>query len=143
MRKILIIDDDPIIRLGISQFLTSQGYSVSSCADGNEGITAIENGLFDLIITDLKLPHHDGFEMLKKAKTISPKTGVIIITGHTDVDRALYVLKEGAFDYIVKPFSHEDLFVAVNVFFKFRDIEKQVENLRETIKGTCSSEGHY
>ncbi len=137
---ILIVEDDPIMRLGMEHFLTSEGYAVSLCASGKEGMNVLDKGGFDLIITDLRLPHHDGLEILKKAKSVSPKAGVIIITGYAEIKSAVQAIKEGAFDYIAKPFSNEELLIAVDRFFKFRELEDEVAYLKETLRGKVEFE---
>jgi len=132
--QILIIEDDPTMRLGMGHFLSSQGYAVSLCTDGSEGIDAIENRQFDLIITDIRLPHFDGFEILNKVKAVSPRTGVILITGYAEIKGAVQAIKEGAFDYIAKPFPNEELLVAIEKFFKFQKLEDEVTYLREALR---------
>jgi DNA-binding NtrC family response regulator len=139
-KHILIIEDDPIMRLGMEHFLSSEGYLVTLCANGKEGINAIGESLFDLIITDIRLPYYDGFEILKKAKVAQPKTGVIIITGYAEIKDAVRAIKEGAFDYIAKPFSNEELLIAIERFFKFRELEEEVTYLKETLKGKVEFE---
>jgi DNA-binding NtrC family response regulator len=118
----------------MDHFLVSEGYTISLCTDGNEGIRAVEKGRFGLVITDLKLPGKDGFSILSRVKEVSPSTGVIIITGYTDVKDAVQAMKEGAFDYIGKPFSNDELLIAIERFFKYRKLEDEVAYLRETLK---------
>jgi len=122
------------MRLGMSHFLTYQGYELSVCADGREGLKELETGGFQLIITDLKLPYHDGFEILEKARLTAPKAGVIIVTGHADVKSAVLAMKKGAFDYIAKPFSNEELLITVERFFNFQKLEDEVSILKETLR---------
>ncbi|MFZ5998780.1 MAG: sigma-54-dependent transcriptional regulator [Nitrospirota bacterium] len=138
-KHILIIEDDPIMRLGISHFLTAQDYDVSLCTNGNEGLDVLRRNTYDLVITDLKLPGGDGFAILKEAKETAPKTGVIIITGYAEVKGAVQAMKDGAFDYIAKPFTNEELLIAIERFFKFQGLEDEVLYLRETLKerDTC------
>ena len=133
-KRILIIEDDPTMRLGMSHFLAYQGYAISECSDGREGLRALESASYELIITDLKLPYHDGFEILDKARAGSPKTGVIIITGHAEIKTAVQAIKMGAFDYIAKPFSNEELQIAVERYFKFQKLEDEVIYLKETLR---------
>ena len=133
-RRILIIEDEPSMRLGMSHFLSSSGYDVKTCKDGAEGMSAIEKELFDLIITDLKLPHYDGLTLLKRAKALSSDAGVIIITGYAEVKTAVQAIKDGAFDYISKPFSNEELLITIERFLKFRNLEKEVTLLRNSMK---------
>lgn len=133
-RQILVIEDDPIMRLGMEHFLSSQGFSVTLCTDGAEGLTALDKGSFDLIITDLRLPRFSGLDVLRKAKEVSPQSGVIIITGYAEIKSSVQAMKEGAFDYIAKPFSNEEFLISVERFFAFRKLEDEVFYLRETLK---------
>jgi len=122
------------MRLGMNHFLAYQGYDISLAADGKEGLSAVDSGAFELIISDLKLPHHDGFEVLEKARAGAPKTGVIIITGHADVKSAVQAMKMGAFDYIAKPFANEELLITIERFFNFQKLEDEVSILKETLR---------
>ena len=133
-RTIHIVEDDPIMRLGMSHFLKSQGYVVSQSIDGEQAIRAIEKERFELVITDLKLPKFDGLDVLKKAKAVSKDIGVIIITAYAEIKSAVQAIKEGAFDYIAKPFSNEELLIAIERFFKFKNLEDEVFQLRQTLK---------
>lgn len=133
-RTIHIVEDDPIMRLGMNHFLKSQGYVVSQSSDGASALRMIEKERFDLIITDLKLPEYDGIEVLKKVKAVSEDIGVIIITAYAEIKSAVQAIKEGAFDYLAKPFSNEELLLAVERFFKFQNLENEVIHLRQTLK---------
>jgi DNA-binding NtrC family response regulator len=130
--RILIIEDEPSMRLGMSHLLSSSGYGVKVCADGAEGISVIEKESFDLVITDLKLPHHDGLTILNRVKRVSPATGVIIMTAYAEVRTAVQAIKDGAFDYIAKPFSNEELLITVDRFLQFRSLERQLSLLRSS-----------
>lgn len=133
-KSIHIVEDNPIMRLGMSHFLKAQGYAVFQSADGAAALRAIEKERFDLIITDLKLPEYDGIEVLKKAKAVSKDIGVIIITAYAEIRSAVQAIKEGAFDYLAKPFSNEELLIAVERFFKFQNLENEILLLRQTLK---------
>lgn len=122
------------MRLGMSHFLTYQGYRLSVCADGREGLDAVARGGFELIITDLKLPHHDGFEILERARAAAPAAGVIIVTGYADVKSAVQAMKAGAFDYLAKPFSNEELLITVERFFNYQKLEEEVTTLKEALR---------
>lgn len=135
---ILIIEDEPSMRLGMSHSLSSSGYAVRTCEDGAEGMSAIEKERFDLVITDLKLPHSDGLKILNRIKSVSPDTGVIIMTAYADVKTAVQAIKDGAFDYIAKPFSNEELLITVDRFLKFRNLERELHRLRSSFhEKTC------
>lgn len=131
--RILIIEDEPSMRVGMGHLLSSSGYAVKMCEDGAKGMSAIEAERFDLVITDLKLPHVDGLTLLHRIKEISPETGVIIMTAFADVKSAVQAIKDGAFDYIAKPFSNEELLITLERFLKFRSLEMELKRLRETV----------
>lgn len=131
--RILIIEDEPSMRLGMSHFLSSSGYSVAACKDGPGGLAAIEKEAFDLVITDLKLPGCDGMTLLERIKSRCPDTGVIIITAYADVRTAVQAIKAGAFDYIAKPFSNEEMLITIERLLKFRNIETELNRLKETM----------
>ena len=130
---ILVIEDEPSMRIGMSHSLSSSGHTVNVCEDGAQGMSAIEKKRFDLVITDLKLPHYDGFAILKRIKEISPDTGVIIMTAYADVKTAVQAIRDGAFDYIAKPFSNEELLITIDRFLKFRNLELEVNRLRRSV----------
>ncbi|MDP3049445.1 MAG: sigma-54 dependent transcriptional regulator [Thermodesulfovibrionales bacterium] len=132
--RILIIEDEPTMRLGMNHFLSSAGYNVKTCEDGAKGISVFEKESFDLVITDLKLPGYDGLAVLKRIRTVSPDAGVIIMTAYADVKTAVQAIREGAFDYIAKPFSNEELLIAIERFLKFQKLEDEVTYLKETLR---------
>lgn len=116
----------------MSHFLSSSGYAVKTCEDGAQGISAIEKESFDLVITDLRLPHSDGLKILNRTRSVSPDTGVIIMTAYADVKTAVQAIKDGAFDYIAKPFSNEELMITIERFLKFRNLERELHQLRSS-----------
>lgn len=132
--NILLIEDEPTMRIGMQHFLSSQGFKVVACGDGEKGIEAIESERFDLIITDLRLPRRNGFEILAAAREKAPLAGVIMVTAFAEVKDAVRAIKEGAFDYIAKPFSNDELTIAIERCLKFRQLEDEVTLLRERLK---------
>ncbi|MGB9822791.1 MULTISPECIES: sigma-54-dependent transcriptional regulator [Thermodesulfovibrio] len=132
--KILIVEDDPAMNLGMTYFLKSCGYEVKSCEDGRKALAILDSERFDIAIVDLKLPGVDGLSLLKHIKNKSSQTGVIIITAFAEIKTAVQAIKDGAFDYIAKPFTNEELFLVIERFLKFRDLEKKVKHLTEIVK---------
>ncbi|MDI6745321.1 MAG: sigma-54 dependent transcriptional regulator [Thermodesulfovibrionales bacterium] len=132
--KILVIEDELSVRLGIIYTLEGAGYKVKSAENGIEGIKLFEKEHFEIVITDLKLPGADGIEVLKSVKTISPDTGVIIITAFADVKTAVEAMKESAYDYISKPFDPAELLIVLDRFIKHRGLELENIRLREEVK---------
>src|SRR3978361_120570 len=109
MNKILIIDDEVNVALLLSKFLTRNGFDVTTAATGNSGMEFLKNGNFNLVLCDFRLEDTDGREMLKNIKTQYPKTGVIIITGYSDIKMAVELIKMGAYDYISKPLYPDEI----------------------------------
>ena len=132
--KILVIEDELSVRLGISCTLEGAGYKVMSAENGIEGIKLFEKEHFDIVITDLKLPGADGIKVLKSVRDISHDAGVIIITAFADVKTAVEAMKEGAYDYISKPFDPAELLIVLDRFIKHRGLELENIRLKEEVK---------
>ena len=107
--NVLVVDDEAVIREGMRRILESDGYRVDTSASGRTAIEKIQERDFDVVITDLKMPGMDGMEVLKTIKILQPDVPVIIITGYSTVDTAVEAMKNGAFDYIAKPFTPEQI----------------------------------
>lgn len=113
MESILIIDDEPSMRAALAESLLSCGYRVETAVDGNDGIEKFRREKFGLVITDMRMPKAGGMEVLKGVKEICPETRVIVITAYGTVKTAVEAMKEGASDFLMKPFSLDDLELVV------------------------------
>jgi two-component system response regulator PilR (NtrC family) len=109
VEKILVVDDEQSLREVLSIMLKRTGYAVTSVADGQEAIELLNKDIFDLVITDLRMPRIDGMEVLKAAKSASPETVVLIITAFASADSAVEAMKQGAYDYLTKPFQVDEV----------------------------------
>jgi two-component system response regulator HydG len=118
MKKILIIDDEVNVGLLLSKFLTRNGFDVTTASTGTAGMEFLKNGSFDLVLCDFRLEDTDGREMLKNIKIQYPKTGVIIITGYSDIKMAVELIKMGAYDYITKPLYPDEILNTINKAFE-------------------------
>jgi DNA-binding NtrC family response regulator len=119
--KILIIDDEDIVRLSCSRTLVPEGYELKMAKNGPEGLKLLGDESFDLVLTDLKMPNMDGIEVLANIKEKWPATDVVIVTGYQTVETAVKAIKLGAFDYIEKPFTPDALIATVSNVFKNRN----------------------
>jgi DNA-binding NtrC family response regulator len=117
MKKILVIDDEPIIRISCERTLAPEGYEVRTASGGREGLTFLEQENFGLVILDLKMPDIDGIEVLNAIREKWPETKVIMISGYSTVDTAVQALRQGAFNFIEKPFTPDTLISAVKETF--------------------------
>ena len=109
--KILIVDDEKLMRVSLEDKLIKEGYEVSSFSNASEGIKVLQSTNFDAVITDLRMPKMDGIELLRRIKKLSPDTVVIIMTAYGSIENAVTAMKEGAYDYVTKPFSLEELII--------------------------------
>ncbi len=107
--RILLIDDDESLCTLLTMNLNDAGYKVISSTEGEESLELIEEEVFNIIITDLRIDTVTGFDILTKAKRISPSTEVIMVTGHGSVEDAVDAMKQGAFNYITKPVDPDEL----------------------------------
>jgi len=114
MKKILIIDDEVNTALLLSKFLTRNGFEVTTASSGANGLEKLKSGDFNLVLCDYRLEDTDGREILKTIKLQYPKTGVIIITGYSDIKMAVELIKMGAYDYITKPLYPDEILTTVN-----------------------------
>ena len=111
--NVLVVDDDYHMRVAMKESLSKVGYAVSFAEDGMRAIDEIKRHLFDIIITDVKMPHMNGIDLLKHVKDAHPFLPVILVTAYGTIQDAVNVIKEGAFDYIQKPFNTETLYSVV------------------------------
>ncbi len=139
--RILIIDDEPLMRIAIRDALLAEGYEVKVVGSGKEGKSLIPGGGYDALITDLRLPEVDGIEILKTAMEHSPKTKVIMITAYGSVNTAVEAIKQGAYDYLTKPFSMDELLIIVRHLVAIRELECENLQLKEKITELSHFEG--
>ena len=109
VEKILIVDDERSMRDVLSIMLKKAGYAVTTANDGEEAIEQIGKDIFDLVITDLKMPKAGGLEVLKAVKEVSPETVVLMITAFASTETAVEAMKRGAYDYLTKPFQVDEV----------------------------------
>src|SRR4030066_811088 len=107
--RILIIEDEKSLKEVLRILLEEEGYEITAASNGLEGMDYIQNDIFDLVVTDIKMPKADGFEVLKKVKAISPSTIVIMITAFATTESTIEAMKEDAIQYIHKPFKIDEI----------------------------------
>lgn len=111
--RLLIVDDDSSMRMALYESLSSCGYEVETAENGADALVKFKNGRFAGVVTDMRMPKMSGMDVLKGVKRISPETPVILITAYGTVNTAVEAMKEGASEFIMKPFSLDDLEFAV------------------------------
>src|ERR1700737_1133199 len=111
--SILVVDDESEIREGLEILLKSEGYGVSSADTGESGLAKLEEHPFDLLLLDVSLPDRNGLDLLKEIRRRDPLISVVLITAYGSIDMARAAFKNGAMDYITKPWSNDELLAQV------------------------------
>ncbi|HBH60586.1 MAG TPA: Fis family transcriptional regulator [Nitrospiraceae bacterium] len=132
--NILVVDDEKSMREILEIFLKSEGYGVSVAENGEKAIDTLKKDIFDLIITDMKMPKVGGLELLKNVKQITPDTIVVIITAFGTTDSAVEAMKLGAYDYIQKPFQLDNIRLVVKNALEKQKLQKDVSLLKQQLK---------
>ena len=138
--RILIVEDEKSMREVLRILLEEEKYVVSTAADGLEGLSYIEKDIFDLVVSDIKMPKLDGFGLLKKIKEISPDTLVIMITAFGTTESAIEAMKLGAYDYINKPFNIDEIRLIVRKAIEKKRLSEEISLLRQKVEATYSLE---
>jgi putative nucleotidyltransferase with HDIG domain len=112
-QKILVVDDEEAIREVISTLLEAQGYRCTTCSDGRKGLDAFRRDKFDLVLSDIVMPEMDGLKLLAELGLDDPDVPVIMVTAMHDISIALEAIRAGAYDYVLKPFEKDQLYLCV------------------------------
>jgi DNA-binding NtrC family response regulator len=132
-RRLLIVDDEAVIRDGLKRIFERESFRVESCSSGFHAIEIMQQREFDLIITDLTMPGMSGMEVLKSVRTLQPEIPVILITGYASIDTAVEAIKNGAADYVSKPFAPELLLEKVRHALQQQKPPQEDTSLKEEI----------
>lgn len=131
--RILVVDDEQIIRESIAFILHGEGYTVSEAVNGREAFEKIQAEPFDLVITDLEMPEMKGIELLEAASHVSPETVFVIITAYGSLETAIAALRKGASDYILKPIEFDELLVKIRRLLDYKRLMVENNLLRREI----------
>ena len=137
--KILIVDDEKTIRDSLQLVLNEEGYQTDTSSDGMDALEKIKSESIDVVITDIKMPNLDGMELLNQAGKISPDTFFIVMTAYASVKTAIEAIREGAYDYLIKPIEFDDLLVRLKRLSNYRKLFQENKSLRQHIS---SSKGY-
>jgi len=132
--SVLIVEDDTKLRHALKEIMTREGYAVDATESGDTAVSMIKDTVYDLVITDLKLPGIDGMDVLRSVQKLARDTSVIIITAYATVDTAVEAMKEGAEDYIAKPFNLEEIRLVVRKVLDKKALVDDNRFLRNQLK---------
>jgi DNA-binding NtrC family response regulator len=132
--RILVVDDEPDMVETVARILTRLGHEPVTATDGATALELLARERPDLVLTDLKMPGMDGLEVLKEVKRISPEAPVILFTAHATIETAVEAIKGGAFDYIPKPFTADQLQVVIERGLTQRRLQEENRRLKEQLQ---------
>lgn len=129
----MVVDDEPLVRSSLSELLTLEGYTVSTANSGKEALSLLKDYTADIIITDVKMPEMDGFQLLKEIRQGQDNTPVILITSYGSIESAVEAMREGAYDYITKPIVDAEIKLIIERLLKNNQLQEENERLRKEL----------
>jgi len=133
IEKILVVDDEPLVRNFLKEVLEAEDYEVLTTEDGLSALKEVERGGIDLVITDVRMPKMNGIDLLKEVKKRSPSTLVVVITAYGTIENAVEAMKNGACDYITKPLSPEQIKLAIQKASQHKNLLNENRYLRSEV----------
>ncbi len=131
--RILIVDDDDIMRESMAAVMSARGFECSQAANGRLGLEQLKANEFDVVISDIEMPEMDGIELLQAANLLMAKSSFIFITAHASVQTAIEALRQGAYDYLLKPLNFEDLIIKIEKLIRHKELLRENQALRQEI----------
>ena len=132
--RILVVDDELIVRESLSNWLKEDGYDVTAVPDGESGVREVKERTCHIVLLDLKMPGMDGLTALHEMRKIAPDLQIIMMTAYASVDTAVSAMKEGAYDYLVKPFDPEEVSLMIQKILKHQDLVLENILLRQKLE---------
>jgi two-component system, NtrC family, response regulator AtoC len=132
--RILVVDDEEIVRESLAGWLDKDGYAVDQASDGPSALVRLRDQPYSILIADLKMPGMDGLALQAEAKKLQPDLAVVIMTAYATVDTAVTAMKQGAFDYLVKPFDPEELTMMMQKIVAQQELVRENTVLRKALK---------
>jgi len=140
VEKILVVDDEKSMRDFLSIVLKKEGYAVTTAEDGETASRLVKQEIFDLVLTDVKMPRMNGLQVLKTVKEASPDTIVVMITAFASTETAIEAMKEGAYDYLTKPFQIEEVKLIIQNALEKKRLRAENQLLKKKVKGATTLE---
>jgi DNA-binding NtrC family response regulator len=138
--SILVVDDEPLIRETLAEYLTQEGFSVAVAGDGEGALALAAERPFDVALCDVQLPGLDGLELLERLLKISPQTLVLLITAYATVESAVEAFQRGAHDYLMKPIILDEVLNKIRHLLAYRELFLENQALRRELHRTAASE---
>ncbi|HLJ92348.1 MAG TPA: sigma-54 dependent transcriptional regulator [Gemmataceae bacterium] len=139
-KNILIVDDEPLIRDTLGEYLGQEGFAVAACADGESALELVASQRFDVVLCDVQLPGIDGIDLLERLLKISPQTFVLLITAYATVENAIQAFQRGASDYLMKPIVLDEVLSKICRLLEYRELFQENQWLRRELNREFSFE---
>src|SRR5690349_21413079 len=133
--RLLVVEDDDAMRDLLCEELSEAGFEVTPARNGREGVERVRGAPFDLVITDLRMPEVDGFDLIRDVTATPHAPHIVMITAFGSIETAIKAVKLGAYDYITKPFELEELVLVANKALEERKLRRQVARLQREVEG--------
>jgi DNA-binding response OmpR family regulator len=137
--RILVVDDERIMRITLAEILSLEGYDVTAVDSGQEALARLEQGPFELMLTDLRMPGIDGVQLIEAARRLAPQMIIIVLTAHATLDSAVRALRHGAHDYLFKPARAEEIVASVRAGLSKRAETTRREQLYTAVERVVGS----
>lgn len=131
--RVLVVDDEENVRLTTAAILEQEGYAVDTAEDGREALEKVERGSFDLVLTDLRMDDMDGNALLGELHVRHPSVVTVVLTGYASIESSIDALRQGVYDYLVKPCVIEDLKRTVRRALEHRDQQRRISELSNPV----------
>ncbi len=141
MSRILVVDDEKVFRSSLAEFLRGQDYSVKTAGNGEEALELLEDHDFSVVLTDIRMPRVNGLELLEEVRARRPEMAVMLMTAHASLDTAVNGFRQGAYDYILKPVTLEDVVHKVENILDQQRLRQQVDRLQSQLRERLGFEG--
>ncbi|OGR18880.1 MAG: Fis family transcriptional regulator [Desulfobacterales bacterium GWB2_56_26] len=141
MYSILVVDDEPNYLIVLSELLKDEGFEVFTAASGIDGLAIVDEVDLDIVVTDMQMPGMDGMQFLQEVKGRQADLPVIVITAFAEVDKAVRAMQAGAFSYLAKPFSNDELIITLKKAGHHYSLIRENTRLRDEIKGKSGFSG--
>jgi DNA-binding NtrC family response regulator len=137
--NVLIVDDEPLIRESLGEFLTQERFAVASCGSGEEALSLARRTCFDVALCDVQLPGLDGLELLDRLHKVSPTTLVLLITAYGSTESAVAAFRRGAHDYLMKPIMLDEVLAKIRRLLEYRALSLENQYLRKELSRETQS----
>jgi DNA-binding NtrC family response regulator len=137
-QRLLIAEDEPLLRVSMADALRKEGWTIDVAGDGLKAMALFEQYVHEVVVTDLVMPSLDGMELLRRVKAVQADTIVVLVTAHGSVDKAVEAMRQGASDFVTKPFSMAQLMVRLDSVCSSRRLQEENVRLQEQLEGRYS-----